>query len=143
MSNYDKVLVPTDGSEGAEVAVDHAREIADKFDAEIHVIYVVDVRASTAGEIWQNMIGEFHKIGEKATSEIAETLTEQGLDTVAEVTEGIPHVEIRDYTNQEDIDLVVMGTHGRTGLDRVLVGSTAEKVVRTSEVPVLTVGRSE
>ncbi|EHK02150.1 UspA domain protein [Candidatus Haloredivivus sp. G17] len=57
--------------------------------------------------------------------------------------EGIPHREINTYTEENSVDLIIMGTHGRTGLDRVLVGSNTEKIVRTSEVPVMTVGRSE
>lgn len=143
MGMYDRILVPTDGSKGAEVAVKHAAEIGRKFDADIHVLYVVDVRASTAGDIWANMIGKFHEIGENATTEIAENLGKKGLNTVTEVTEGVPHREINNYAEEESVDLIVMGTHGRTGLDRVLVGSNTEKIVRTSEIPVMTVGRSE
>lgn len=140
---YDKILVPTDGSKGAEVAVDHAAEIAEKFDAEVYVLYVVDVRARTTADLWANILGEFHEIGENATEEIAKNIEEKGLNSVTEVTEGIPHKEINNYAEENSIDLIVMGTHGRTGLDRVLVGSNTEKVIRTSKVPVMTVGRSE
>jgi len=143
MVSYDRVFVPTDGSELAEVAVDHAIEIADKFEAEVHVLYVVDIRASTPGAVWQNMMGEFHEIGENATTEIAEKMEKKGLDKFTEVTEGVPHREINNYAEEESLDLIVMRTHGRTGLDRVLVGSNTEKIVRTSEIPVMTVGRSE
>jgi nucleotide-binding universal stress UspA family protein len=61
------------------------------------------------------------------------------VQTRTEVRSGNPHETILDYTDEHDIDLVVMGTHGRTGLDRYLLGSVTEKVVRTSDVPVLTV----
>lgn len=143
MNMYNKILVPTDGSEGAEVSVEHAIEIAEKFDAEIHVLYVVDVRAKTTGDVWANMLGRFEEIGENATDEISNKIKERGLNAVKEVTEGIPHQEINRYVGENDIDLVIMGTHGRSGLDRVLLGSTTEKVVRTSEVPVMTVERNE
>lgn len=140
---YNKILVPTDGSEGAEISVEHAIEIADKFDAEVHVLYVVDIRAKTAGDVWANMIGRFHDIGEEATDEIGGMVEERGLNSVKQVLEGVPHQEINNYAEENDIDMIVMGTHGRTGLDRVLLGSTTEKVVRTSEVPVMTVARAE
>ncbi|EHK01907.1 universal stress protein uspa-like protein [Candidatus Haloredivivus sp. G17] len=72
-------------------------------------------------------------------------MDQKGLASVTDVMEGIPHREINTYTeeNVKKVDLIIMGTHGRTGLDRVLVGSNTEKIVRTSEVPVMTVGRSE
>lgn len=143
MSMYDRILVPTDGSKGAEVAVKHAAVIAEKFDAEVHIIYVVDVRVRTTSDLWANIMGEFRKIGENSTSQIADRLDQKGLESVTEVTEGIPHREINTYTEENSVDLIIMGTHGRTGLDRVLVGSNTEKIVRTSEVPVMTVGRSE
>lgn len=143
MGIYDKILVPTDGSEGASVSVDHAIEIAEKFDAEVHILYVVDVRASTAGDVWANMVGRFHEIGEDSTSAIAERLRNHGIESVKKVLEGVPHQEINSYADGNGIDLIVMGTQGRTGLDRVLLGSTTEKVVRTSDVPVMTVDRSE
>ena len=143
MSMYDRILIPTDGSKGAEVAVEHAAVIAEKFDAEVHIIYVVDVRVRTTSDLRANIMGEFRKIGENSTSQIADTLDQKGLESVTEVTEGIPHREINTYTEENSVDLIIMGTHGRTGLDRVLVGSNTEKIVRTSEVPVMTVGRSE
>lgn len=141
MAIYDNILVPTDGSEGAEVALDHAVEIAENFGATVHVLYVIDVRARTTGDMWANMLGEFKQIGEQATESITDELNEQDLTSVKQVTEGVPHKEINEYIDRNDVDLVVMGTHGRTGIDRVLVGSTTEKVVRTSETPVMTVSR--
>lgn len=143
MAMYDNVLVPTDGSKGAEVAVEHAIEIAEKFGANVHVLYVVDVRVNTKGDVWANILGGLKEIGEKATQSISDQVIEQGLKPVKEVKEGVPHREINEYADDNDIDLIVMGTHGRTGLDRVLIGSTAEKVLRTSEVPVMTVRRDE
>lgn len=140
---YDKILVPTDGSEGAEVAVSHAINIAEKFDAEVHTVYVVDVRADSTGDIMTSMMGQFEEIGEKATDAIAEELEENGITAVTDVGPGIPHKEINNYVEENDIDLIVMGTHGRTGLGRILMGSTTEKVVRTADVPVMTVKREE
>lgn len=141
MDNYDRILVPTDGSEGAEVTVEHAAEIAEKFDAEVHTVYVVDVRAASTQEVILGLMEELREIGDRATESIAEQLQESGVEAVTEVEEGIPHKEINSYVEENDINLVVMGTHGRTGLNRLMVGSTTEKVVRTSTVPVMTVRR--
>lgn len=138
---YENILIPTDGSKNAEVAVEHAVQIAEKFDATAHVLYVIDTRVKTSGDIWTNMLGELEDIGERATESIAGQINEKELKSVKNVTDGIPHKEIIDYAKEKDIDLIVMGTQGRTGLDRILVGSTAENVIRNSEVPVMTVRR--
>lgn len=138
---YDKILVPTDGSEGSEVAVQHAREIAVKFNSELHVVYVVDERISSTNEVLASMTDEFRDIGRKATENLKKQLKE--VPTVTDIVQGVPHKMINSYAKEEDIDLIVMGTHGRTGLDRVLLGSTTEKVIRTSDIPVMTVKRPE
>jgi len=139
---YDKILVPTDGSEGSEVALDHATRLARQYDSEIHLIYVADVRTQNTGDVMANFMGELEKIGEEAVMSMREELDEID-DVITKVVKGIPHLEIIDYSDEEEIDLIVMGTHGRTGLDRILLGSVTEKVVRTSEVPVMTVGRED
>lgn len=139
---YDKILVPTDGSEGSEVALEHAKSLAKNYDSEVHLIYVADVRTQNTGDIMANFIGELEKIGEKAVNSMLEELDEVD-SVVTEVIKGIPHREIIEYANEKNMDLIVMGTHGRTGLDRILLGSVTEKVVRTSEVPVMTVGRED
>lgn len=69
--------------------------------------------------------------------------TQAGLTVVIEIVEGNPHEEILEYVSEHGIDMVIMGTHGRTGLDRVVMGSVAERVVRRSPVPVLTVRGEE
>lgn len=143
MKMYDKILLPTDGSEGAEVAVEDAINLAERYDAELHVLYVADVRVDTAAEAISNIMGQMEDIGEEATDSIRQEAEENGIDTVAEVSRGIPHMEINSYTEENGIDLVVMGTHGRSGLDRLLLGSVTEKIVRTSSVPVMTVRRGE
>lgn len=138
---FQKILVPTDASEGSEEALEPAFELAEKYDAELHFFYVVDVKIGDTQDILSTLTGEFEEIGRNATESMKEAAGERGLEAVTEVQEGIPHRSINEYVEENGIDLVVMGTHGRTGLDRVLVGSVTEKIVRTSEVPVMTVGR--
>lgn len=138
---YNRILVPTDGSEGSEVALRHAKDLAESYDAEIHILFVADVRTQNSGNMMPNMVGELQEVGEEATEKMAEQV--EDLNSVTTVLQGIPHREINKYSDENDVDLVVMGTHGRTGLDRILLGSVTEKVVRTSEVPVMTVGRED
>lgn len=140
---YDDILVPTDGSKESEVAVEHAKSLAKKYDAELHFLYVADVRTQNTGNIMPNMMGELEQIGEDATDSLAEEAESKEIETVTEVRKGIPHRELNDYTDENDIDLVVMSTHGRTGLDRVLLGSVTEKMVRTCQKPVMTVRREK
>ncbi|NHN58195.1 MULTISPECIES: universal stress protein [Halorussus] len=139
---YDDVMIPTDGSDCAELAVDHGIAVAEKFDATVHAVYVVDIRAAATasdapGET--GLLSRLEEQGREATDAIAERAREAGLDATTAVGEGVPASGLVDYVDEEGVDLVAMGTHGRTGFDRYFMGSTAAKVVRTSEVPVLSV----
>jgi len=139
---YERILVPTDGSECAAAATEHAVTIADRFDATLHACYVVDVDAvaHAAPELSLDDLREtLREEGAAATAAVAERAAESGVETVETVREGIPEEAIREYADEAAIDLVVMGTHGRQGLDRYLVGSVTERLVRRSDVPVVTV----
>ncbi|WP_415381155.1 universal stress protein [Halosimplex sp. TS25] len=140
VTDYDDVLVPTDGSTAAEAAVDDALAIAEAFDATVHAFHVVDISAATAGsglEPPTAQIDRMTEAGEAATEAIAERVRDAGIEAVTAVEHGFPSTELLDYIDEASIDLVAMGTHGRTGLDRVLLGSTTERLVRRSPVPVL------
>jgi nucleotide-binding universal stress UspA family protein len=132
---YDDILVPTDGSRGAKIALEHGVEIALQWDATLHALYVVDTRLARSGPLLETLRDE----GRGAVRDVEVAGTQADLTVVTEVIEGNPHEEILDYVSEHGIDMVVMGTHGRTGLDRVVMGSVAERVVRRSPVPVLTV----
>lgn len=141
---YQRVLVPTDGSEGAESAVDHAIDIAKTYGAELHVLYAVDTASLSVEVNTATVIENLEAEGAEITGEVAERAEAAGVERVqTEVIHGIPHETILDYAEDSAADLVVMGTHGRTGLDRYLLGSVTEKVVRKSDVPVLTVRLDE
>ncbi|HET7324101.1 MAG TPA: universal stress protein [Halococcus sp.] len=137
---YDHVLLPTDGSEAAANAADEAFEIAANNDAVLHVLFVVD---ETAGPL--NIRGgdaqfeEAEAEAEEMVNELAERAEQAGVETVVRsVQQGTPYQVILDYA-EGNADLVIMGTHGRSGLDRHLLGSVTEKVVRRSKPSVLTV----
>jgi|AntDeeMinimDraft_6_1070357.scaffolds.fasta_scaffold01848_5 nucleotide-binding universal stress UspA family protein len=137
---YNKIFLPTDGSEHAEVALEHAIDLAQKYDAQLHVLYVVDVRANSGFNMWPDMLEELQAVGKEVTQEIADKAEKSGIEVITEVKTGIPYKEINTYIRENDIDLITMGTRGKTGLDRILLGSVTEKIIRTSQVPVLTVG---
>jgi nucleotide-binding universal stress UspA family protein len=139
---YDTILLPTDGSEGIEAAADHAAAIAERFDAAVNVLSVVDTRnrfeSPTSGLSTDAWLEAERERSAHAIAETVDTLPDDV--TVEQVRrEGVPKSVILDYVEDEPVDLVVMGTHGRTGLDHYLVGSVAEAVVRRSPVPVMTV----
>ncbi|MUW14757.1 universal stress protein [Halorubrum sp. CBA1125] len=142
MSLYDRILVPTDGSEEGERAVSHALDLAAVHGAGIHALYVVDT-ASYAGmpmeSTWEGVGDLLRGDAEEAVKQVEALAEGTGVDVETAVVEGTPSREILRYAEDNDCDLVVMGTHGRGGIDRLLLGSVAEKVVRGSTVPVLTV----
>jgi len=142
MTLYDRILVPTDGSAEGRRAVAHALDLASVHGAGVHALYVVDT-ASYAGmpmeSSWEGVGDLLRDDASEAVAEV-ETLA-AGTDLAVEtaVAEGSPSKEIIRYAEGNGCDLIVMGTHGRGGIDRLLLGSVAEKVVRGSNVPVLTV----
>ncbi len=137
---YDTVLLPTDGSEAAETAAEAAVALARRFDATLHVVHVLDVGDLPPG-IEDSGADEFTSRGESATRAVAEMATDAGLDvTTALLDDGKPvHRAILAYADREAVDCIVMGTVGRTGLDRVVLGSVTERTLRESAVPVFTV----
>jgi nucleotide-binding universal stress UspA family protein len=140
---YDTILLPTDGSGPSEAARDHALGLAAAYGATLHVIYVVDDDALRAARIDSDVVVEgFEAEGESLVGQVAAAAAEDGVDCETAVLHGHPHDVIVDYATDHGVDLVVMGTHGRHGVSRFLLGSVTERVVRTSDVPVLTV-RSE
>lgn len=165
---YTRILYPTDGSQGATAALAHCRTLAKTYDAAVHVLYVAEqlgpfgLESDVEVEAARGSVADPHGAGAGMVAsrtkrdEIRAHLEEQGATLVAEVAgqfdavethtavqTGRPHQAILDYAANHAIDLIVMGTHGRTGLDRYLIGSVAEKVVRMSEVPVLTVHQAD
>lgn len=140
---YERILLPTDGSDLANQAFEHALDLAETYDAELHFVYAVDV-PTEVGDIDASMVRrELENVGEEASESLAHRAEEAGLDVTTELLRGRPHEAILNYADENDVDLIVMATHGRSGLDRYLLGSVTEKVVRLSDVPVLTVRAGE
>jgi nucleotide-binding universal stress UspA family protein len=141
---YDEILVPTDGSPATRRAVANAIDLAETYDARLHALYVVDATAYASMEAGTELVIEaLEEEGEAAVRQVADAAAEAGVDCETSVRSGSAHRTILQYVEDEGIDLVVMGTHGRRGVERYLLGSVTERVVRTADVPVMTVRMTE
>jgi len=165
---YDNILYPTDGSNGASAAMEHAVGLATQYDATLHVLFVIDEEHIETGMVPrkegvergrvtgmmkrdeetagkgsmsrnEDIAEKLERRGVQLTQEVASILAEEGCETTTAVKEGDPAQVITDYAEDNEIDLITMGTHGRRGIKRRLIGSVTENVVRTSEVPVMTI----
>ncbi|WP_432821397.1 universal stress protein [Trichloromonas sp.] len=144
MKKFTKILYATDFSESSAPAAEYARYLAGLTGASIHAIHVIgELTDSRRSMIQQEHFGIFEKEVEiQAIKDMEEFCREKFGEAVAYVTEiviGKPFDKIIKKAESTGCDLIVMGTHGRTGIEHVIVGSTAERVVRRSKIPVLTV----
>jgi nucleotide-binding universal stress UspA family protein len=140
---YERILLPTDGSVSTDKAVEQALTLADVSDASLHALSVVDQTIVPPDVRSDILYDELETECANAVAEVERAATEADIDVETSVQRGTPHRVILDYVDEHDIDCIVMGTHGRRGLDRYLLGSVTEKVVRLSNVPVLTVRMTE
>jgi nucleotide-binding universal stress UspA family protein len=137
---YDDILVPTDGSAGTEKVIDHAAALAEVHDARLHGLYVVDTASWTGLPMessFESVRETLRQEGERALRQLEGRAVDVPVRT--ELLEGSPARCIVEFATERSCDVVVMGTHGRAGVDRLLLGSVAERVVRSSPVPVLTI----
>lgn len=138
---YDCILVPTDGSSEVERALEYAFDLARTHDATIRAVYVVNA-AGYGGlpmeTAWEGISDALREEGQAAVDRVKE-LAPEDVDVETRVLEGSPSRVIAENARPGECDLVVMGTHGRGGIDRLLLGSVTERVVRRAQVPVLTV----
>ena len=137
---FEDVLVTTDGSEAATAAVEDGVDLASNFGSTLHGVSVIDSRswrfARRSGSIREHLAEQ----AETAVETVDSAATDAGVDEVRAATPtGVPHRQILDYADEHGVDVIVMGTHGRAGLQRYLLGSVAGNVVRSSTVPVMTV----
>ncbi len=139
-----KVLVATDFSPFSERAVDHAVGMAVKFDAEILLVHVIESLNYSLTDT-MTVVGHEKALSVTATA-LLENLVKQLIDKNVSVrsflANGTPYREIITKSQEEVVDLIVVGTHGRTGVEHFLLGSVAEKVIRLAACPVLTVPSS-
>ncbi len=139
---YDRLLFPTDGADGLDTAVDHAIDAAERYDATLHVLHVVDegiYNAYPGDEYVHESEGAEQSLreeGEAAVAAVAEEAADAGVATATEVAYGTPYEQIVQYVETNGIDLVVVGNRRQSGEYRQLLGSTSERVARLVDVPV-------
>jgi nucleotide-binding universal stress UspA family protein len=135
---FETVVIATDGSESVRRAVAVAVDLAERFGATVHALSVIDTDEveGAPASVREDLRAALAEDAEGAAAEIDDYV--EG-DVVTAVREGRPAAEIKEYATRNGADVVAMGTRGRHGENRFLIGSVAERVVRTCPVPVLTV----
>ena len=139
MQPFSHILVPTDFSEAAAEALDYAAYLATRFDAKLTLLHVHEfpVYAYASGIYFPTV--DLYAAAKKSTEEAVAALCMRWPFSDGLIAEGIPWEQIVNLANDRKMDLIVMGTHGRRGISRALLGSVAEKVVRMAAVPVLSI----
>jgi nucleotide-binding universal stress UspA family protein len=147
MMNNKTILVPVDFSKGSEQAVAKAAELARALGSPVHLLHVyqVPVLALPDAPVMASptFIADLTSRAQAELNRHRERLTAEGITAQAEITEGVPASTIVEKAKALGAAMIVMGTHGRSGFQRFLLGSTAERVVRTATTPVLTVHLDE
>lgn len=144
MKPFTKILTAVDFSENSECAFDYALMLAKQFNAELSIIHVINEPVDLRGFYVPHISFEqLEKEIEEGAAKMMDAFCAEKLGSYAQYTTaivtGIPYDEITAAASRIDASLIVLGTHGRTGLDHILFGSTAERVVRSASCPVLTV----
>ncbi len=147
MVNIKNILCPIDYSVYSEMALKYAIEFAEKYQAKLYLVHVLDIRIYDINDpdLYNvNIIDEetIHKLRERLLKCVNED-TKSKISVEAIIIQGVPFAEIISTAKERKIDLIVLGTHGRTGLSHALMGSVAEKVVRKAPCPVLTIRHPE
>jgi universal stress protein A len=142
------ILVPTDFSEYADYALDYAIELAQKLQAHLTFLHVIYPMPLTMEDFdasgFTPYLEEIETDAQQRLQILLNRVRQEGLQGETAIVQGVPFQAIVDMAESQDIDLIVMGTHGRTGLTHVLMGSVAERVVRMAPCPVLvTRGKTE
>jgi len=138
---YNEILVATDGSDASGAAVDQAVAVADNFGATVHLLHVVDIgmemSGSAEGAIANQLTDTLDEVATEALDGAESRAAEVGVPTERVALEGVPHEAIVDYCADHGIDLVVLGSTGRSGITEHLMGSTTDRVARSVEASVL------
>lgn len=138
---YSDILVPTDGSESSTAAVEQSLAIAASDEATVHFLHVIDVgtemSASGVGTIADELTETLEQEADEALDSAAAQAEEAGVDYERILLEGVPHESIVEYSAEHAVDLIAMGASGRSGLKEHLLGSTADRVIRSVERTVL------
>ncbi len=140
----EKILFPTDFSKGSDNALLYAIDLAKQYNATLFILHIIyDVIQTTGWDVPHLPLEQLDKDLTASSEQKLDKFSEEAVRDLEKVEKrtitGVPYQEIVQFAEDEKIDLIVIGTHGRTGLDRVFFGSTAERVVRMAPCPVLSV----
>ena len=149
MSNlYKKILIATDGSEYIKKGVTHAIELAKLYGAELQAVYVMDIKVDYGPKSYlstdistEGLENFLRHEGEEATKHIEEQAAQEGLSVKKWIVKGYPAEELLKLADEQSIDMIVMGTLGRSGIEKYGLGSVSDKVIRNSRIPVVTIRR--
>ncbi|MFQ5329195.1 MAG: universal stress protein [Thermodesulfobacteriota bacterium] len=141
---FRRILLPTDFSTTSDHTVSYATSLARRYGAKLYLLHVIDETTEASGFYiphlsYKKMDDEMKAAATKMLKNFCLDKLKSVKDYTFDVVEGIPYKEINTYAKAEGIDLIVMGSHGRSGIDRLVFGSTTERVLRSSSCPVLTV----
>jgi nucleotide-binding universal stress UspA family protein len=142
MKMYRKILLPTDGSDNAKKAVKHGLELASAINAKVVALYVIDTSTFVnlpETFMWENVIGLLEEEGNKALKFVEKEALKRKVQAKTLIREGSPAKEIEKTSLDEKADLIIMGTAGKTGLDKFFLGSISEKVLRSAPCAVMVV----
>lgn len=143
---YNRILIPTDGSDEAMKAAEHGIDLASELGATVHTLYVMDLpgvpRALSIRDDEEAVREEYEQYGQTVTNAVCEMADDAGVECVTAIRSGSVREEIVRYADEEDADVIVMGTEYR-GTFGGLLGTVSEKVVRTASVPVISTKISE
>ena len=136
---FDDLLLPTDGSDGAAIATEWGIALAEVLGSRVHALYSVDTSPFSQVREPGDVIGALEDRGDRAVGMVRELATDAGVSVSSSIATGSPAKVILSYAEDHDVDVIVMGTHGRTGVGQWFLGSATENVVRGAEVPVFCV----
>lgn len=136
---YERILFPVDGSDTADAVLDYVLDIADACDAALDVLNVANTNRDSVTRVGTEVVDALEREGEQIVDAVEERATARGVEVVSAVEQGDPSATIVEYADLRDADLIAMATHGRQGLDRMLLGSVTERVARRASAPVLTI----
>ncbi len=142
MALYERILVPTDGSEATDATLSHALSIAADHGAEVHALSVIDTRIvrSAPDDGREGVEDALESEAASAVGSVDEEAVGAGLETRTELRRGRPDREILTYADEEGIDLIVIGAHGKSPREKLAtMGSVSERVVDGANCPVLVV----
>ncbi len=144
MKKLSRILHPTDFSEHSKLAFEYACLVASRFTSELHLLHIFPDPRSTTSPYMVDFLPvdfcyELRQQHERRLEEIMPGTGDENICLVRTVMEGKPFVEIIKYSKAKDIEMIVMGTHGISGLQHLIIGSVAENVVRKADCPVMTI----